>query len=355
MNVSSTMLLVGAPVAATLALWWASTGAVLYLDVRDKRTYGWTLGGASALALGALWLAHVLAPQATPLAAGLSFAAGLVCWAWQLVAFYTGYVTGPRKTPCEDDLRGAARFIEAARTSLHHEIVAILGGAALFAVTYDEPNRVAPWTYLVLWTMHESAKLNLYLGVPNRAEDLLPDHLGYLKSFMADRPMNLLFPFSVTGAAVAAFWLAERAMHAASAFEVAAYAMLATLMALAGLEHWFLVAPFDGNALWRFTQRGRKAEAVHPNEAWSLAPPAVCDQRDLRDVLELIAAGAFGDVDRVHGVAKTRGAWVRFDLANGGADIADFAPRDAQQPLVTAVGRGFDRAALQAAFARCAA
>ena len=144
-------------------------------------------------------------------------------------------------------------------------------------------------------------------------------------------------------------------MQAASAFDVAACAMLATLMALAGLEHWFLVAPFDGNVLWRFTQRGRKAETAHAGEAWSLAPPEVCDQRDLRDVLELIAAGAFGDVDRVHGVAKTRGAWVRFELADGGADIADFAPRGGQEPLVTAIGRGIDRAALQAAFARCAA
>jgi len=49
-TVSSTLFLVGAPIAATLALWWASTGAVLYLDARDRRTYGWTLAGASALA-----------------------------------------------------------------------------------------------------------------------------------------------------------------------------------------------------------------------------------------------------------------------------------------------------------------
>jgi len=260
-NFSSALLLVGAPVAATLALWWASTGAVLYLDARDARTFGRTLAGASALALGALGLSFALAGQTTPLAAGLSFAAGLVCWAWQLVAFYTGFVTGPRKAPCEPGLRGFARFVEAARTGLHHEIASACGALALFALAYGRPNEVALWTYLILWAMHVSAKLNLFLGVPNHAEDLLPDHLGHLKSFMTHRPMNLLFPFSVTAAALIAFALARAAAQAAGSFEATADAMLATLMALAGLEHWFMVAPVDGNALWRFTQRDRTARA----------------------------------------------------------------------------------------------
>ena len=289
MSLASSFAIVGAPVAATLALWWAGTGAVLYLDARDRRTFGWTLAGASALALGALWLAATLSGQATPLAAGLSFAAGLTCWAWQLVGFYTGFITGPRKTPCEPGLAGFARFIEALRTSLYHEIAAALGALAIFLLTLGEPNRVALWTYLILWSMHESAKLNLYLGVPNHAEDLFPDHLAHLKSFMAHRPMNLLFPLSVTAAAIVAFALAQRAVQAVSAFDAAAFAMLATLMALAGLEHWFLVAPFDGNALWRFTQRGRKAGArpPAPQGQAKLGAPKGDGRRDIQ---------VFGDV-----------------------------------------------------------
>ena len=261
MNIVPTLLVVGAPVAATLALWWASTGAVLYLDARDRRTFGWTLAGATALGLGALWLSVALGPQTTPMAAGLGFAAGLVCWGWQLVSFYTGFITGPRKSACEPNLKGFARFVEAARTGLYHEITSAGGALALFALVRGQPNEVALWTYVILWAMHVSAKLNLYLGVPNHAEDLLPDHLAHLKSFMTHRPMNLLFPFSVTAAALIAFALARQALEATDTFNATACAMLATLMALAGLEHWFLVAPVDGNVLWRFIQRDRTSRA----------------------------------------------------------------------------------------------
>lgn len=257
MNIVPALLAIGAPVAATLALWWASTGAALYLDARDRRTFGWTLAGASALGLGALGLSFALGPQTTPMAAGLGFSAGLVCWGWQLVAFYTGFVTGPRKSACEPNLKDFARFVEAARTGLYHEIASACGALALSALVHGQPNEVALWTYLILWAMHVSAKLNLFLGVPNHAEDLLPDHLAHLKSFMTNRPMNLLFPVSVTAAALIAFALARQAAEAANAFDATAGAMPATLMALAGLEHWFMVTPFEGNVLWRFTQRDR--------------------------------------------------------------------------------------------------
>ena len=73
---------------------------------------------------------------------------------------------------------------------------------------------------------------------------------------MTRRPMNLFFPFSVTISTVVTMLLWQRAMSAARApFEAVGDTMLATLMALAVVEHWFLVAPFDGNALWRAFRR----------------------------------------------------------------------------------------------------
>ena len=38
----------------------------------------------------------------------------------------------------------------------------------------------------------------MFLGVPNLTEEFLPEHLHYLKSFLSRKPMNLLFPVSVT-------------------------------------------------------------------------------------------------------------------------------------------------------------
>ena len=167
-------------------------------------------------------------------------------------------MTGPRQSACPPDCRGVSRFVEAARTSLHHELSAALGALALLALTYGQPNRLALWTYLLLWWMHQSAKLNAFFGVPNLGEDMLPDHLAYLASFMRRRPMNPVFPFSVTVSTIATTLLFERALRAdATGFDIAANMMLAALMALAVAEHWFLVVPIDANAIWRSFQRRR--------------------------------------------------------------------------------------------------
>ena len=40
--------------------------------------------------------------------------------------------------------------------------------------------------------------MNLYFGMPNLGEEMLPEHLRYLISYMRRKPMNLLFPFSVS-------------------------------------------------------------------------------------------------------------------------------------------------------------
>ncbi len=37
----------GLPIVATLLLWWASTGAILYLDGLDRRTFSWSMAGAT--------------------------------------------------------------------------------------------------------------------------------------------------------------------------------------------------------------------------------------------------------------------------------------------------------------------
>ena len=81
-------------------------------------------------------------------------------------------------------------------------------------------NQVATWTFMVLWVMRLSAKLNVYLGVPNLTEEFLPAHLLYLKSFLARKPMNLLFPVSVTASTVVATHLVDLAASAnGSSFE----------------------------------------------------------------------------------------------------------------------------------------
>ena len=169
------------------------------LDSQDRRTYVGSMVGRERGARGALWLIASTASETTAQSAYVAFACGIVVWGWQLLAFYTGFVTGPNKSACAPGFERRCRASsQAVGASLYHELAAILGAVALLALTHGQPNRVALWTYLILWLMHSSAKLNLFLGVPNLGAEMLPDHLAYLTSFMARRPMNDLFPVSVT-------------------------------------------------------------------------------------------------------------------------------------------------------------
>ena len=69
--------------------------------------------------------------------------------------------------------------------------------------------------------MHESARLNVFLGARNLNEHFLPPHLAYLGSFLRKRPMNLLFPFSVTISTAICGVLATEAAFAADPFDQA--------------------------------------------------------------------------------------------------------------------------------------
>ena len=369
-----------APFLATVALWWSSTGLILLLDSQDRRTYVGSMVGASALLALALWLIAATAGETSAQSAYVAFACGIVVWGWQLLGFYTGFVAGPNKSACAPGSSAVSRFTQAVATSIHHELAAILGAVALFALTYDQPNRVALWTYVILWLMHSSAKLNLFLGVPNLGTEMLPSHLTFLTTFMARRPMNALFPVSVTvGTVISAMLLLSACRSGASGFDIAAFAMLGSLMALAVVEHWFLVVPIDGNALWRAFRRGRADGAVatarrveralavahDPQEgfcgefglgrAFRTHPPRVCDARDIERLLKSIAEGHFGPVDCLHGLVQTEADWVCFELEEGRARMAAFGPRMLRKPLVIAKGRGFDQARLKAAFDGCAA
>ena len=203
------------------------------------------------------------AGDATVSGAYAAFTYGLLAWGWQEISFYMGYVTGPRKRPCGDDCRGWRHFLHAVETSLYHELSIMVTLAVIVVVTWGQPNHVGLWTFLALWWMHESARLNVFLGVRNLNEEFLPDHMEFLKSFFNNsKPINLLFPVSVTVSTVVTVLLAQAALDpAATPFDLVAYTFVATMMALAILEHWFLVLPLPAAALWNWSLRSRTPQA----------------------------------------------------------------------------------------------
>jgi hypothetical protein len=62
----------------------------------------------------------------------------------------------------------------------------------------------------------------------------------------------MLFPFSVTISTIVAVLLAQQALNATDPFRAAGYTLVATMMVLAILEHWFLVLPISAARVWNW-------------------------------------------------------------------------------------------------------
>ena len=253
--------MMGWPLAATLLFWWGSTALILYLATRGGmgRRAMWP---ASALALFAL--AGLLGSReaTTAAAAYCSFTCGLVLWGWIELSYLTGMLTGPRRhqVRCPERIGEGERFLRGIGTSLYHELAIIAVGSALLWASRDAANAVGAWAFAILWIMRWSAKLNLFLGVRNLNAEFFPPHLRYLESYIRRRSMNLLFPVSVTMGTIPAWYLIDRAFGEASAFAAVADLSLGVLLALAVLEHWFMVVPMRDAELFRWALPGRSRE-----------------------------------------------------------------------------------------------
>jgi putative photosynthetic complex assembly protein 2 len=264
---------VGLPFLYTLFVWWFSTGVILYLDGLPPRSFKWTMLGATVLLVAALAGMAVSRSDTSVAGAYCGFTCAILVWAWQEVAFLLGFVTGPRRTPCPEGAVGWARARLAFQAVLHHELALVVLALAVLAVTWGAPNQTAWWTFVVLWTMRQSAKLNVFLGVRNLNEGFLPPHLKYLQTYFTRKAMNGLFPVSVAVATMVAVpvWRAVGA-PTASAFDVASLALIGSLLGLAILEHWFLVLPLPSEELWKWGLRSRAAAAA-PRADAAAAPP----------------------------------------------------------------------------------
>ncbi len=252
------MILYGLPVLCTLFLWWFSTGAIFYLDSRPPHTFRWSMTGATLVMAGAVYGLTRTGADTSVAGAYVGFAIGLAMWGWLEIGYYMGFMIGPRREASPEGCTGWRHFVNAAGTTLYHELAALALAAMIAAVTWDMPNKIALWTFAILWWMQLSAKLNVFLGVPNLAEDFLPDHLAVLRHFMTRKPMNLFFPVSITVSTVLATLLVGGAASAqATRFQAAGLTMLSTLMILAIVEHWFLVVPLPIDALWRWVLPSR--------------------------------------------------------------------------------------------------
>jgi len=254
------------PVVFTLVAWWASTGLILVLVRLPRWTFVATMLGATVLlGLGLMGL-DATATDATPAGAYLAFSSALAVWAWLETSFLLGYVTGPRQEGCPAGC-SQAHFRHSVEAVIYHEVAILIGVGLVLFITRGAANQVGTTTFIALWLMRLSAKLNLYLGVANRGEQFLPAHLAYLKSFFGRRRGNALLPVSLVCMGLAAAWFIGKA-QGGSTFEVTGALLLATLVLLGLLEHGFMVLPLPSERLWQW----RTKPAPHPRGNQGLPP-----------------------------------------------------------------------------------
>jgi putative photosynthetic complex assembly protein 2 len=239
------------PLLFAVLLWWAGTLAVLMLDHRPVRSHARSLTLATLGAALALAVLVGIRDLATPLGAYLGFACALLIWGWHELSFLTGRVTGPRRGGCPTGCAGVRHARHAFEAISHHEYALLATLVVLLALAWSAANALGAWTFLLLWIMRVSAKLNLFLGVRNPGSELLPAPLQYLTSFFGRRAWNPLLPVSIAGITVLAIVLGRIAFLApAGSFDATAFGLLAALTALALFEHVCLVLPWPVTRLW---------------------------------------------------------------------------------------------------------
>jgi putative photosynthetic complex assembly protein 2 len=251
-------------IAALVALtvWWASTGAILAAVSRADRSGSSAhvvLVFAALPLLAAGWLGLVHTKDDTGIAAAyLAFLAAIAVWGWFELAFLAGVVTGPNARPCPPAVPPWERFLRAWGTVAHSEMALVASLVAMAALIADAPNRFGLWTFSLLFAARISAKLNVYLGVPNINVEFLPLPVRHLASHFRIAPMNGFFPVGVTALTLALGCFLARVIEAPSGTGTAVgFALLATLTALALVEHWFMVLPLPDARLWRWMMAPR--------------------------------------------------------------------------------------------------
>jgi len=244
------------PMCFALAVWFVSTGAIVWLDARPRRTFrlSLVLGGLVALAaLAGLWASR---DDTSTRGAYCAFSAALLVWGWHEMSFLMGAVTGPRRSALPHGARGWTRFKLSAATVIHHEIALAATLGLIAATTWNAANPTALHTFALLFVMRLSTKLNIFAGVPNLSSDLLPPHLGYLKTYFRKGPLTPLFAASLLLSIGVTAWIAQAAMHAP---HPTGLILLFTLAMLGIVEHAFLALPLPDAALWRWANKTKPA------------------------------------------------------------------------------------------------
>jgi putative photosynthetic complex assembly protein 2 len=208
------MAFLSAIVVASIA-WWVATGLVLALARAGSRHLGAVMALATGVALAGIAGLVATHDQTTVSSAYIAFFSALALWAWHETTFLIGILTGPRRIEAGQAPVETSRFRAAFLTVRDHELALAATVIALIWFMAGAENTTGLLTFMLLWVMRISTKLNIYLGARHAISDMLPDRLSYLKSYFRTDRTSGWFYVSLSASAVLLGWLSHAAATAA--------------------------------------------------------------------------------------------------------------------------------------------
>jgi len=239
------------PIATVILIWWTSTGAVLWLARGLDKQMNLRLIGMTVLC--ALGFAGVLvaSSQTGVWAVYLGFVSAIVIWGWVEFTLLSGMITGSRTEDCPADVSEPERFKMAFRAIAHHEYALVVMLVSLAILDSSGGTGMAIKTFALLWIMRLGAKLTIFSGAPELSTNMIPERLSYMKSYFRHDRISFAFWMSLAGCIFffsgGIYALNHVQYDAAVQTQVT---MLTTLVALAILEHIFMVLPVADSRLW---------------------------------------------------------------------------------------------------------
>jgi len=251
------------PALYVLLVWWLGTGIVLWLQ--DRLTPGSRPAAVVLVVLALLsTIALVISGATLSTAASLAgFTAAVFLWGSLELSHNLGLVTGVHSDHCPAGARGWHRFRLALGTTIWHELSVLGTGLAVAVLLIESINPTGALTFAVLWLMRWSAKLNLFLGVPNFSTEWFPERLRHLASYVRRAPVSVFYPIALTLAALVLVAMLHRAATGDDAQRLV-HGLPAVLLMLAILEHAFLAMPLPDLELWnRWFRSARTRLSTH--------------------------------------------------------------------------------------------
>jgi putative photosynthetic complex assembly protein 2 len=163
-----------------------------------------------------------------------------VPWPANNTIFSLGWVVGPPVEALGTATRGWEGAWSAVRATWHWEALALVVLAAVAWGVRGARNRVALWTLLLFWGAHQTAKLNLFVGVVNSGAEIFPPYLAHLPRYFGPAENSPLLWLTIEGFTVLSVWMLLPAIRPLDNGARMRRLVIAALAGLAAAEHALL-------------------------------------------------------------------------------------------------------------------